>query len=193
MVAVRRARRPSTLSFNDRENEMSNRQKSYHLRRQYFVDPKVQGALLIRAVVYWFFCLSTVFIALLCWQILSSPVPRMFYSHFVEAWDQYWRVLAASLLLLPVIAIDCVRFANRFAGPVLRLKSALQRLAAGEQVEPIQFRSNDFWTELADSFNAVAQRAGRERLNARQTSADDESEANEPHEAVDEPEPMHAA
>ena len=124
-------------------------------RKRLFVDPKVQGALLLRAIGYWFFCLLTMALSLLLWQLFTGPA-RLFYMHFDDMLYWYGPAAVASLLVLPLVIIDCVRLSNRFAGPLYRLRRELRRLGAGETVKPIHFRDGDFWLEFADEFNAVA-------------------------------------
>jgi hypothetical protein len=57
----------------------------------------------------------------------------------------------------------------------------MRELARGEDVEPLEFRSTDFWLELADEFNAV-------RVRLRATAA-----AVEAGHRLDEPEAVTAA
>ena len=138
---------------------MSNHQSvdKKRLRKQLFVDPKVQGVLVARVVLYWVVCLITITLMLLCWRIVTGPA-RLFYTHFNDMWFYYGPALVASLLLLPLVMVDIVRVSNRFAGPMLRLRRSLRQLAQGEYVEPLEFRDGDFWHEFADEFNAVAAR-----------------------------------
>ncbi len=128
-----------------------------NVRKQLFVDPKVQGALIGRVVLYWIVCLITVTLMLLCWRILTGPA-RPFYTHFDAMWFHYGPALVASLLLLPLVIMDIVRLSNRFAGPLLRLRRAMRALARGEHVEPIHFRQGDFWHEFAEEFNGILKR-----------------------------------
>ncbi len=125
------------------------------LRKQLFVDPKVQGALVWRSILYWCVCLATVTLMLLCWRILTGPA-RLFYYHFDDMWFYYGPALIASLVMLPLVVIDIVRLSNRFTGPMLRLRRSMRALTRGEHVAPIRFRDNDFWQEFAEEFNAVA-------------------------------------
>ncbi len=126
-------------------------------RKQLFVDRKVQGALVIRAVGYWLFCLLTMSLALLLWRLWTGPA-RLFYLQFDEMWHWYGPAAIASLLVLPLVVIDIVRLSNRFAGPLYRLRREMRKLANGEPVRAIKFRDGDFWMEFADEFNAVAKR-----------------------------------
>ena len=68
------------------------------MRKQLFVDPKVQGALVARVVFYWVLCLITITLMLLCWRIVTGPA-RLFYTHFSDMWFFYGPALIASFLL----------------------------------------------------------------------------------------------
>jgi len=127
------------------------------LRKHLFVDPKVQGALATRAVLYWFLCLLTVTLMLLCWQMITGPA-RLFYTHLDTIWHYYGPALVASTILLPLVVIDVFRVSSRFVGPILRLRRSLRALGRGERVDTIEFRDGDFWQEFADEFNVVAER-----------------------------------
>jgi hypothetical protein len=131
--------------------------KPKHLRKHLFVDPKVQGALALRVVLYWVVCLMTITLMLLCWQVLTGPV-RPFLTHLDNVWFHSGPALIASLLLLPLVIVDVLRLSNRFVGPVLRLRRSMRQLARGESVEPLDFRNGDFWHDFADEFNAVVAR-----------------------------------
>ena len=127
------------------------------LRKQLFIDPKVQGALVVRVVFYWVVFLIAITLMLLCWRIATGPA-RIFYTHFDEMWFFYGPAAVASFLLLPLVIVDVVRLSNRFTGPMLRLRRSMRQLARGEHVEPIKFRDTDFWHEFAEEFNAVLAR-----------------------------------
>ncbi len=135
-------------------------------RRQFWVDPRLQGSLVVRVVMYWLVCLLTVGIVLMIGAALSdlhSPVVAVFnmmLSYFLPA-------VLASLLVLPVIVLDSIRHSNRFAGPVIRFRHAMERLAAGETTSPLIVREGDSWKYLADQFNQIALRM-EELENAQQ-------------------------
>ncbi len=146
-----------------------------HLRKQLFVDPKVQGALVLRVILYWAFCLITITIMLLCWRIMTGPA-RLFYTHFNDLWFFYGPALVASLLVLPLVVIDSLRMSNRFVGPLMRLRRSVRDLARGEHVEPIRFRDEDFWHDFAEEFNELAAHVQGESP-APKTESEDESPA----------------
>lgn len=147
-----------------------------HLRKRLFVDPKVQGALMIRVVCYWMICLVTVSLMLLCWRIITGPA-RLFYTHLDDMWFHYGPAMVASLVLLPLVMVDIVRLSNRFAGPMLRLRRTMQQVARGEHVEPISFRDGDFWQEFAQDFNALLARINRLQTAVAQGSQPEDTRA----------------
>jgi len=146
------------------------------LRKQLFVDPKVQGALVWRAILYWFTCLIAMVLMVVCWRVLTGPA-RMFYYHFDDMWFFYGPSLIISLVILPLVLADLIRASNRFAGPMLRLRRSMRDLARGQHVEPIQFRENDFWHDFAEDFNAVVARVqGESTAQGEDTTADSDEE-----------------
>ena len=148
---------------------MSANKKS--MRKHLFVDPKVQGALIARVVMYWIISVTTIALMLLCWNMIAHPA-RMLHVQFNDMWFFYGPAAIASFVLLPVVIADVIRISNRFVGPLLRLRRSMRALARGEHVAPIEFRNNDFWREFADEFNAV-------RARIIELSADSESEIEE--------------
>jgi len=161
--------------------------KQRDLRRIFFVDPDVQGALIKRVVVYWLACVITVSLFILCSWILIGRA-GIFITHFSDMWFYYSPAIIAALLLLPLLITDVIRMSNRFVGPLVRLRRGLRAVGRGESAHPIQFRDNDFWQDFAEEYNAVLGRI--EQLEARLAGVRDESpdgrEANE-QPASDEP------
>ena len=126
-------------------------------RSMFFIDRKVQGALVVRTAIYWLFCLFSVALMLICYSAVLGP-PMPFIDLVAAQYHRYGPCLLASLLLLPVAAMDVLRLSNRFVGPVSRLRTALGSLAAGRPIEPIQFRGDDYWRDMASDLNQVATR-----------------------------------
>lgn len=130
-------------------------------RRSYFVDKKVQGALLARAARYWL--LSVVVVATLTvlgWMFVSPGMGVLIQlrEHLPWLLGGMFVALVVSLSVLPVILYDLAKMSNRFVGPMLRLRRAMGEAAAGEHVEPIHFRDHDYWQEFADAFNLLNNR-----------------------------------
>ena len=129
-------------------------------RSIFFIDSKVQGALMARTAVYWIFCLFAVSLMLICWNAYTGP-SRRFVDLVTDLFNRCGLSLAASLILLPIVMMDVVRLSNRFVGPVARMRSALKELAAGKTVVPLHFRDDDYWREMAADVNEIAARLSR--------------------------------
>ena len=124
-------------------------------RKRHFVDFQVQGTLVLRAVLYWFFYMLTIATVLVCYRILTGPL-MLFHEYFIELWDQFGVAAVISLLMLPLVVFDIVRMSNRFVGPIYRLRRKMKEANQGQAVPPIRFRDDDFWHELADEFNTLS-------------------------------------
>jgi hypothetical protein len=127
------------------------------VRKRLFVDHKVQGALMLRAVEYWFCCVLTVGLALLGRNLITGS-SESFYDYLLDACHYFLTAGVVSILVLPLLIYDALKLSNKFTGPLFRLRRELRRLAAGEHVPPIRFRSRDFWVAMADEFNAASER-----------------------------------
>lgn len=146
-------------------------------RRQRFIDRPIQGALVIRAVLFWA-CTLVVQIALMISFAVLFTRPDEFYA---RADSLFWNVkLAAygSLIVLPMILYDLVKLSHRWVGPIYRLRTALQSLGRGETVTPIRFREGDYWQELAGDFNVVSAELTRRRKSEPSPAPPTDSEAN---------------
>jgi len=129
--------------------------KNRNRRAKLFVDPKVQGVLLMRVVTYWFMAVFAMAL-LIGYQVYvaggSSPVLfklQQVLNHFQPA-------LIAALCILPVIMLDCLRVTSKFAGPLVRLRKEMRNLTDGKEVEPLVFRKSDLYDDLTDEFNRLA-------------------------------------
>ena len=123
-------------------------------RRQLLVDAKLQGALILQVTLYWFYCLLTVAMLALIWIVFVKR-PLSSVDLFQELWMSCGPALLGSVLLLPLVLMDCVRISNRFAGPVLRIRREMKALAEGKVSRSVQLRDGDFWLEFAEDWNQV--------------------------------------
>lgn len=126
-------------------------------RKHLFVDPKIQGPLILRVVLYWIACVITIALLTLCWHLLTGD-KQPFRDHLSGMWSHSGPAFIASLALLPLVVIDILGFSNRLVGPLLRLRRGMRQLARGQRVEKLAFRDRDLWQECADDFNAVLDR-----------------------------------
>lgn len=134
-------------------------------RRRLLVDPEVQVSLIRRAIFYWIVCLTLM--GLLTSMGIALSMPN---ASFEERCSQlmflFGPAALAALLVLPLFLFDCIRYSNRFAGPLKRLSEQIKQLAETGHAEPISIRQNDFWSHLVTDFNrlvdAPAHRQGDE-------------------------------
>lgn len=126
-------------------------------RRKFFVDSHVQGAIIVRVILYWASCVLFIAVPQIIVRTFFEP-SRPFWQQFSVLWSLYWPVISATIVLVPFFIFDAIRMSNRFAGPIFKLRREMKRLAAGETVDPIRFRDGDFWRDLAIPFNQIAER-----------------------------------
>ncbi len=142
-----------------------------HGRRSYLIDPPFQlrfvgttllVAFLVLAVIYVsnaFFILKFMKIG----QELSFPEGHPFF-HFLReqqrVLDQVflWTGLAVGLGLF----VGGIFLSNRIAGPIYRLDSHIKRILETGEWSEVQFRSGDYFPQLADHINSLI-RHGRDR------------------------------
>ena len=129
-------------------------------RDSFFVDPSVQGRWGWKVVSYWFFCLLAVELFVACWLVwLYRPSSSLELIHLVM---QVCAIpFAASLLLLPIVVFDAIRFSHRFAGPMVRLRRAMKELAEGRACAPVLLRDGDCWIDFAVDLNRLIERVER--------------------------------
>lgn len=142
-------------------------------RKRFFVDRHVQGALVRRAVVY--VLLVVVLVALLstlCVAVVEGPLSG--HQLAERMWARLGLAWVATVLLIPIIVIDCIRLSNRFAGPMLRLRRAMKDVGAGKDVALVRIRKGDFWYEFAEDFNRMLlEKKAAELLAERQAKVDE--------------------
>lgn len=146
-------------------------------RRQLFVEPSLQGALLCRAALYWVCGLGSVMGVF----VISRTVATVFNYSFDSVWFSIWPAAIATAFLLPLVIYDMVRLSNRFTGPMLRLRRGMRQLAAGEKVAPMKFRDGDYWQEFAGIFNEIAERMQAQQTSQPSEKSDDQAKNSDDH------------
>ena len=124
-------------------------------RTQIITDQTVQGELLFRAIVYWFFCLLVVELMVLGWALWTKPA-QPFPATIRHSLAVSAPAIFGSVLLLPIVLIDVLRVSNRFVGPIQQVRLTMRQLASGEPARRVYLRRDDFWQELAHYTNLVA-------------------------------------
>jgi hypothetical protein len=131
---------------------------SQRKRRELLVDAKVQRALVARAAKYWLYCQLSIALMLVCWVAVTDR-PESSSDLFARAWRCCGPALIASVLLLPIVLADAIRLTNRFAEPMVRMRTAMKQFADGDAVGPVHFRKGDFWHDFAEDLDQVIARA----------------------------------
>ena len=136
-----------------------------HHRKKVFVDRDVQGELLRRLAVFWLCCMLYVLLPSLIGQFFKEP-DKFIHEQFGAIWFRYAPVLIAMLVRLPCAVHDLPKLSNRFVGPLYRVRRDLRRLANGENIEPLKFRTEDYWQDLAATINELAAEMQRARTSS---------------------------
>jgi len=148
-------------------------------RTRSYVDPGVQGALLRKLSFHWL-----VLIAVNCgvfgaWVWLFERTEASAGDAFSTAFSKCLPFLVTSAAMLPVFLLDTLRLTSRFAGPALRFRAALSDASHGLPVRPMHFRHDDFWQEMAESFNTLMERQEEDRRLVRESQLMIESQADD--------------
>ena len=121
-------------------------------REVLLTDRVVQGVLIKRMILYAMACLLYFCVIEFLDVALSDPsltrweIANIFYGEAV-----YWA--PGLIVMLPIFAYDLLRISNRFTGPVVRLRKEMRQLTRGDEGTPIEFRSDDYWLEMAEEYN----------------------------------------
>lgn len=127
-------------------------------RSKAWVDPEVQGGVLRKIAVHWIVFFVCNALALTIWIRLFEQPDVPWGQTFGDTLKRFLPFFIITLALIPAFVWDTLKLTNRFAGPILRLRSALSDASEGQQVAPLHFRTNDFWAEIATNFNKVMKR-----------------------------------
>ncbi len=125
-------------------------------RKKIWIESEVQGKLVLKCCLYWFFCISIIMLFVAIATVFSGKLQSAG-ELSIGIWRQFSPAILASILLLPIVVVDVIRTSHRFAGPVYRLKSEMKKMADGEEVAPIRFRKGDHWHDLAEEFNRLVE------------------------------------
>lgn len=126
-------------------------------RRLFWIDPILQGRLVLRALMHWAVCLLSVGLVLLlgaAFSDLKAPVAAISQM----TWNYFIPTVLVSLLVLPIILVDTIRHSNQLLGAIVRFRRAMQQLADEEKTSPLILRDGDCWQDMANQFNRIALR-----------------------------------
>ena len=154
---------------------MNTRPKLRERRRQYWVNPTLQWALIVRSCAYWVCSALTVYAVLAVWFAAERLTAGAALEQ-ISVFSPLRAIVLSQVCLLPIFLVDSIKLSNRVAGPLLRMQRGLRALGTDERVVPIEIRQGDFWADLIDEFNGAVARtqsstvaAAREAEEARET------------------------
>ena len=127
-------------------------------RRRALVDPEVQGGVLRKIALHWVLFFICNALAMMIWIRLFEQPDANWGQTIGDTLLRFLPFFIITMALIPAFVWDTLKLTNRFAGPILRLRSALADASAGRAVSPLHFRTNDFWQEIAENFNSVMRR-----------------------------------
>ena len=153
--------------------DQNQEQRCLKRRKKYLVDD-VQSALLKHMMLSWIAVFGVIASVLLAVESYKGGFALGFYECLAAMWRHNAALVIALSILAPMMAYDSVRISHRFAGPMVSFRRAVNNLGNGESVDPIRFRKNDYWHDLAESFNRVIDRI--DRLEAAKANSPDQSE-----------------
>jgi signal transduction histidine kinase len=126
------------------------------------VDRELQLGLASRLLLYWCATWLAVFACPIMTQMFMTDVT---FSELAKKMiNDLWFPMFMSLFMLPIVARDCVRFSNRIAGPIWRLKQTLRDVNDGKLVRKLKLRKDDYCQELADEVNRIVEKSSGQHL-----------------------------
>jgi signal transduction histidine kinase len=106
--------------------------------------------------------------------VLSNPFQPLSFHLQNISWT-HGPLLLVMLFLMPVFVIDTIKLSHRFTGPIFALRRAMREVIQGQPPRQVHFRSNDFWRELAEEYNAVLAKLGA-NVDKSEAITDDEQD-----------------
>lgn len=153
-----------------------NSEQKKALRKKLYVNREVQGDILLRSVVHWCFYMVAILLAVVVWTAVRDP-SQVALKLVFESFVYFSPGIVASVVLLPVFIYDILKASHRTAGPIIRLKAEMAKLANGENVDELRFRDGDNWADMADEFNNLAEQVMAERKLLKELNQQRELEA----------------
>ncbi len=122
------------------------------------MEGKIQGELLRRVCVHWTLFLTLSFGLMIGLHVLTNDPSEPLASQVWQITANNFLPFLALVALLPYFLVDTVKLSSNFAGPIVRLRRAMESFAQKGDTKPISFREGDFWLSTADAYNAVLDR-----------------------------------
>jgi hypothetical protein len=123
-----------------------------------FVDIDVQGGVLRKIALHWAIFFLCNALALMIWIRLFEQPDAQWGEALGDTLRRFLPFFVITTALIPAFVWDTLKLTNKFAGPIMRLRTTLADLNAGRNVGPLRFREGDYWQEIATNFNEVLSR-----------------------------------
>lgn len=130
-------------------------------RNKVFISNRVQGRLLMRAVAYWLVYHLVLWHTLFIFEyfhyrveLIGGGTPMSLSELYGQFTSKYYPIIVSALGVLPILAIDMLKYTHRIAGPLVNFANVLKRLRNGETVNHVTLRQGDLLLELQEEFNA---------------------------------------
>lgn len=114
----------------------------------------MQGVLIGRVILYWCCAMAHLGLGVAFFQYYEHPEWSIG-EHVGELLGQVGPWLPSVFLILPLVIFDVVRLSNLFVGPIYRLRQHLNELQEDKDCQPLKFREDDYWQDLADPINSL--------------------------------------
>ncbi len=130
-------------------------------RKKLYVSNTIQGVVIRRFAMYW------IGYHLLLWhgvlfhgyfrevlmQSVSGSSGLSFWAYYGQFFLLNKGMVLCAVAVCPILLWDTLRVTHRIAGPIVRFKDVLKRLAQGENIKEVKLREHDLMEDLRDSFN----------------------------------------
>jgi hypothetical protein len=152
-------------------------------RRRLLVDPSFQLRLLWRAI--WYAIIWTIaafhlsLLAYLQEAYIRGDAQHGFGRVYLDFLSSQKSLIAAVIVITPMIIYDLLKFSNRLAGPLFRCRRVMREMAAGKTVPEFKEREGDLLKDVFADFNALI-RAWNLQLAAAQAVRHEENGAAQP-------------
>ena len=123
-------------------------------RKRIWIDSRVQGVLIGRAIIYWL--AGTLYFGVATAVSVYLDHPQWTFQQQFTAWGSIiWPWLPSALLILPLVLYDIIRLSHLFVGPLHRARLQLERMVQSPNCTPYTLRTDDYWHELIKPMNNV--------------------------------------
>lgn len=130
---------------------MANKRKKQLVRRD------IQLALVRRLLLQWVLFIFATFVVTVIFQYMMDPLQDkavMLTRIKITA----GAMVIVSFFLAPLFIRDSIKLSLRVVGPIVRLRSAMEQTAPDIENPRIQLRDNDFWKDVAVTYNDMLAR-----------------------------------